>query len=70
MIGVECLAKVCAAAGSIPVVAIGGVSSDNLQGAMRVGCAGVAVVSAVFAAPDVRAATRALRSAVDATLKK
>jgi thiamine-phosphate pyrophosphorylase len=49
-----------------PVVAIGGIDVTNAARAMAAGADGVAVVSAICAAPDARAAARALRAAVDA----
>lgn len=48
----------------IPVVAIGGVKAGNLGQLAGSGIAGVAVVSAVFAAEDIEAATRDLRETV------
>lgn len=50
------------AAVHIPVVAIGGVNADNMGRLAGCGLAGVAVVSALFAAPDVRAAAVRLRA--------
>lgn len=49
----------------IPVVAIGGIEEHNLMMLKGSGVAGAAVVSAVFAAEDVGAATRALRALAD-----
>jgi thiamine-phosphate pyrophosphorylase len=51
---------------SLPVVAIGGIDADNVSEALEAGAAGVAVVSAVAAAPDPVAATRRLVEAVRA----
>jgi len=51
---------------SIPVVAIGGINADNASGVMACGVAGIAVVSAIMAAPDVTAAARELRAIVSA----
>ena len=45
---------------SIPVVAIGGISRENIGRLDGLGLAGIAVVSALFAAPDVEAAAREL----------
>lgn len=59
----ETLRNICAAV-SIPVVAIGGVRLDNLGALAGSGVDGAAVVSAIFAAPDVEEAARALRAAV------
>lgn len=50
---------------SIPVVAIGGIEEHNLMMLKGSGVAGAAVVSAVFAAEDVGAATRTLRALAD-----
>jgi hypothetical protein len=54
----------------LPAVAIGGVSAANATEVVATGVAGLAVVSAVFAAPDVVAATRQLREAVDVALAR
>lgn len=50
---------------SIPVVAIGGIEEHNLMMLKGSGVAGAAVVSAVFAAEDVGAATKTLRALAD-----
>ena len=42
----------------VPVVAIGGITLDNAPQLIAAGADGVAVISAVFGAPDVRAAAR------------
>ncbi len=49
------------AAVSIPAVAIGGITRENIDLLAGRGLAGVAVVSALFAQPDVRAAAEELR---------
>lgn len=66
-VGLEGLAAVCAAT-ELPVVAIGGISAANVGELAGSGACGAAVVSAIFAAPDPRAATTELRAAVDAML--
>lgn len=53
------------APGGMPVIAIGGITADNAPEVIRTGAAGVAVVSAVFAADDIEAAARRVRRAVD-----
>ena len=53
------LREICAA-DSIPVVAIGGITETNLLQLTGCGAAGVAVVSAIFGAPDPGAATARL----------
>lgn len=60
----ETLRQICSTV-SIPVVAIGGISADNLLSLRGSGIAGVAVVSAIFAQPDIEAATRTLRRLAD-----
>lgn len=55
----DTLKEICAAV-SIPVVAIGGIGKDNISRLTGSGIAGVAMVSAVFAQPDIGAATREL----------
>jgi thiamine monophosphate synthase len=61
------LVDICAAV-SIPVVAIGGITAANAAPTIEAGCAGVAVVSAIFNADDPRAAAAAIRNCVDVTL--
>ena len=55
MNGVFAMSAVTAAV-DIPVVAIGGISRDNILELAGCGLDGVAVVSALFAQPDVKAA--------------
>lgn len=59
----EGLAAICEAVG-IPVVAIGGITRDNVAELTGTGVRGVAVISALFAKPDVEAAARDLRAQV------
>lgn len=54
------LKEICAAV-TIPVVAIGGIDKDNILGLCGSGIDGIAVVSAIFAQPDIAAATSQLR---------
>lgn len=49
----------------VPFVAIGGIDAGNARSVMAAGAAGLAVVSAICAAPNPRAAASALRIAVD-----
>ncbi len=58
-IGPEGLAAVTQAV-TIPVVAIGGISRENIGKLRGLGLAGVAVVSAIFAQPDIESAAREL----------
>jgi thiamine-phosphate pyrophosphorylase len=53
----ESLKAICEAV-SIPVVAIGGISRDNVLKLSGSGVNGIAVVSAIFAQKDIRAAAR------------
>ncbi len=59
------LKEICFAV-SIPAVAIGGVSLDNLSELKGGGMAGIAVVSAIFGAEDIQAAAAALRKKAEA----
>lgn len=56
----EELARICAAV-DIPVTAIGGINARTMGSLAGTGVDGVAVVSAIFAAEDIEAATRELR---------
>ena len=60
------LRAICGAV-HIPVVAIGGIHAGNVPSLAHSGIAGVAVVSAIFGAPDVTAAARELDSIVEHT---
>ena len=51
----------------VPAVAIGGVSAENAGAVMAAGASGIAVISALLAAPDPTQAARALRAAQDAS---
>jgi thiamine-phosphate diphosphorylase len=62
-IGPAALRAIKAAAG-LPVVGIGGVNARNAASVIEAGASGVAVVSAVLSQDDVRAAARALRTAL------
>lgn len=52
----------------MPVVAIGGLTVATVASAVRAGAAGVAVISAIFGAPDIAGATRALREVIDTAM--
>lgn len=54
---------------SLPLVAIGGLNSDNAAAIIQAGASGVAVISAVVDVEDVTAAARRLRSAVETALR-
>ena len=57
----EILAQVTSAV-QIPVVAIGGINSDNISVLNGCSLAGAAVVSAIFAQKDIRAAAKEMRA--------
>ena len=63
-IGVTGLAEI-AALFELPMVAIAGITRDNAASVIAAGVGGVAVISAVCAAPDPRAAAADLRAIVD-----
>ncbi len=62
-IGRKVFAEICSHS-KIPVVAIGGISRQNLALPMSLGAAGIAVAAAV-SVPDIRAAVSRLRRALD-----
>lgn len=64
--GVRALADLLAR--RLPLVAIGGIDLDRAADVVRAGADGVAVVSAICAAPDPRAAAEQLRRVVDTAL--
>ena len=64
-IGVEEFRRILAA-GSLPGVAVGGLTLRDVPELLAAGAAGVAVIGAVLGAPDVEVATRELRKALDA----
>lgn len=59
MLSLETFREICEAV-DIPVVAIGGVTEENILKLKGLGAAGVAVVSAIFASEDIRGAARRL----------
>ena len=61
------LSEICGSV-NIPAVAIGGISAENVHTIKGCGHKGIAVVSAVFGADDVKAAAEELRKAVFETL--
>lgn len=52
----------------VPVLAIGGVTADNLDSVLSTGCAGIAVISAILTDAEPSRAARRLRSALDASI--
>ena len=61
-VSIETLREICRAV-SIPVVAIGGITAENAPLLKGSGIAGLSVISAIFAADDIRAAATVMRSA-------
>lgn len=68
VLGVDGLTRVVKAV-KIPVVAIGGIDKSNVGLVLKAGVVGVAVISAVMGAEDVRKASYELRAAVDMGLR-
>ena len=64
----ETLRAICDAV-SIPVVAIGGITKDNIKELKGSGICGAAVISAIFGQKDIREATEELKIAVAAAVK-
>lgn len=63
----ETLKEICAAV-RIPVVAIGGISADNVHELGESGIAGISVISAIFASDNIRAAAARLAQKTRAIL--
>lgn len=59
----ETLKKICAAV-KIPVVAIGGISKDNIFELKNSGICGISVISAIFAQKDIISAAKDLKQRV------
>ena len=64
----ETLKAICEAV-NIPVSAIGGIGADNILSLQGSGICGIAVVSAIFAAKDIEAATKVLKDRTEKMLK-
>jgi thiamine-phosphate pyrophosphorylase len=73
-IGAEGLRKIAAAVRArspgFPICAIAGITETNAPEVIAAGADGVAVISALSAAPDPAAAARKLRGVIDAALQK
>ena len=65
----ETLKKICDSV-KIPVIAIGGINSKNILELENSGIYGVAVVSAIFAANDIKSASQELRKLSEKISKK
>jgi thiamine-phosphate diphosphorylase len=64
LVGPELIGKLRGEIG-VPLIGIGGITHDNVAQVIRAGADGVAVISAVCAAPDPEAATRRLLRAIE-----
>lgn len=64
----ETLKAICSAV-SIPVVAIGGITQENVHRLAGSGICGAAVISAIYAKPDIKKAAAELKTAVKETIK-
>ena len=53
---------------SIPVIAIGGISKDNVGQLSGLGLDGIAVISAIYASDDLKSATEDLKAKTVAAL--
>jgi len=62
--GLDALREVVAAV-DVPVIAIGGITMENVDDVLAAGASGIAVIRAISAADDPEAAARALRTALD-----
>jgi len=65
----ETLKAICEAV-SIPVIAIGGITKDNVSELAGSGICGVAVISAIFGQNDIKKATEDLRASVEKMLEQ
>ena len=68
-IGIERIREIKAAFPDIPIIAIGGINTENIALVAQAGADAAAVVSAVVAAPDMEAATRELVARFEAGKK-
>lgn len=68
-VSLETLRDICKAV-SIPVIAIGGISSENAEQLKDTGIAGAAVISALFAAKDIKTATKQLKAKLESVICK
>ncbi len=62
-VGLEALTRACGLA-RVPVFALGGIKERHIQQVMAAGAAGIALISAIIAAPDPQPAAAALLSRI------
>lgn len=65
----ETVKAICEAV-KIPVIAIGGISQKNVRELSNLGLCGIAVISAIYAQPDIETATRKLKEATRVIVKE
>lgn len=65
----ETLREICEAV-TIPVIAIGGINKENVDKLSGSGICGIAVISALFAQPDIEAAARELKERILTVVQK
>ena len=63
----ETVKAICEAV-DIPVIAIGGITADNVKELAGTGICGIAVISAIFAQKDIKEAARHLKSRTEEML--
>jgi thiamine monophosphate synthase len=54
----------------IPVFGLGGIGPDNIQEVMRAGADGVAMISAIFAAGDIKRASTSIIGRIGESLEQ
>ena len=64
----ETVKAICEAV-NIPVIAIGGISEKNVSELSNLGLCGIAVISAIYAKPDIEAAAKQLKEATKMMLE-
>ena len=68
-ISFDTLKDICRAV-SIPVIAIGGITEDNVKELAGSGICGIAVISAIYGQKEIRKASKELKAATEEMLKK
>lgn len=68
-VSIETLKQICSAV-SIPVIAIGGITKENVSELSGSGICGIAVISAIYAQADIKAAAHELKEKVEGMIKR
>ena len=68
-VSIETLEQICSAV-SIPVIAIGGITKENVSELSGSGICGIAVISAIFAQVDIKAAAHELKEKVEGMIER